>query len=169
VIAHPGWLGAGRVAVLILPDADALLGRPRFDAAEDVLRLCLGITWSDRMIIQTRHPGDPALQALVRWDPEGFWRSEAPRRAQLGYPPAKVLIHLDAPAGRAQDIALQVRAALPAVDELAGPDLHGRLQVKSADPRGTLSALEPLRHRWSSEDIRVTLDVDPVPALDRRH
>ena len=168
VVARPAWLTDNRAGVLVLPDAEALLGRPRFDAAEDLLRLCLAISWAERMIVQTRHPADPAIQALVRWDPEGFWRGEAPRRAQLGYPPARVLVHLDAPPGSAGDLVPQLRAALPTGDELAGPDLEGRLQVKSTDPHGTLSALVPLRHRWSADDIRVTVDVDPVPALDRR-
>jgi hypothetical protein len=43
------------------------------------------------------------------------------------------------------------------------------MQVKSTDPRGTLSALVPLRERWSRDDVRVGVDVDPVPALDRRN
>jgi primosomal protein N' (replication factor Y) len=169
VVRRPTWLGDEHARVLVLPDADALLARPRYDAAEDLLRLCLAATWTDRMIVQTRQPGDPAVQALVRWDPTGFWRGEARRRAQLGYPPARVLIYVDTPAQLATDVAKLIEAALPAGDELTGPDLEGRLAVKSADPRGTLSALDPLRQRWSREDVRVGVDVDPVPALDRRY
>jgi primosomal protein N' (replication factor Y) len=169
VVRRPTWLGDEHARVLVLPDADALLARPRYDAAEDLLRLCLAATWTDRMIVQTRQPGDPAVQALVRWDPAGFWRGEARRRALLGYPPARVLIHVDAPAQLATDVAKLIEAVLPASDELSGPDLDGRLRVKSADPRGTLSALDPLRRRWSREDVRVGVDVDPVPALDRRY
>ncbi len=167
VVRHPAWLGDGTAGVLVLPDADALLGRPRYDAAEDLLRLCLSVAWARRMIVQTRQPAEPAVQALVRWDPEGFWRGEAQRRAQLGYPPARTLVHLDAPRAQADAVAAEVRGALPAGDELGGPDLDGRLVVKSTDPRGTLTALDELRRRWSKDDLRVTVDVDPVPALDR--
>lgn len=168
VVGHPTWLGDERARVLVLPDVDALLGRPRFDAAEDLLRLCLTADWAQRMIIQTRQPTHPAVQALVRWDPDGFWRGEAERRAQLGYPPARVLIHLDAQVADATDVADAARTALPDDDELGGPDTDGRLVVKSNDPRGTLSALDALRRRWSSQGLRVGVDVDPVPALDRR-
>jgi primosomal protein N' (replication factor Y) len=169
VVRRPAWLGDGRASVLVLPDADALLARPRFDAAEDLLRLCLAATWTNRMIIQTRQPADPAVQALVRWDPAWFWRGEAVRRAELGYPPARVLMYVDVPADQAADMAKLIEAALPADDELTGPDLDGRIGVKSADPRGTLSALDPLRRRWSREGVRLSVDVDPVPALDRRY
>jgi primosomal protein N' len=169
VVGRPAWLGDGPADVLVLPDADALLARPRYDAAEDLLRLCLGATWTRRIIVQSRRPADPAVQALVRWDPTGFWRGEAPRRAEVGYPPARVLVTLDPPAEAAAGIADAVRAALPHGDELRGPALDGRLQVKSGDPHGTLSALEPLRRRWSRDDVRVPVDVDPEPALDRRH
>lgn len=165
VVTRPAWLGDDAVEVLVLPDADALLGRPRFDASEDLLRLCMAIVWARRIIVQTRQPAHPAIQALVRWDAAGFWRGEAERRAELGYPPSRVLIQLDA--ADADPVAGAVAEALPDGDELSGPDTGGRLLVKSSDPRGTLSALDPLRRRWSSDDKRVAVDVDPVPALDR--
>ena len=165
VVRRPAWLGDDVAAVLVLPDADALLGRPRYDAAEDLLRLCMAVVWARRIIVQTRQPTHPAVQALVRWDAVGFWRGEAERRAELGYPPSRVLIHLDA--ADADAVAGAVGAALPDGDQLSGPDVDGRLLVKSSDPRGTLSALEPVRRRWSSDDVRVTLDVDPVPGRDR--
>ena len=36
--------------------------------------------------MQTRHPGDPAVQALVTGRPERFHRTEAARRAEAGFP-----------------------------------------------------------------------------------
>jgi primosomal protein N' (replication factor Y) len=167
VVRRPAWLGDASADVLVLPDADALLGRPRYDAAEDVLRLCLTAVWARRMIIQTRQPTHPAIQALVRWDPEGFWHGEAARRAELGYPPSRVLINVDLPTGDAEALAGEVAGALPPDDDPSGPDLDGRVVVKSNDPRGTLSALDPMRRRWARDGLRVTVDVDPVPSLDR--
>lgn len=167
VVRRPEWLGDDRAQVLVLPDADALMARPRFDAAEDLLRLCMTVVWAQRLIVQTREPAAPAIQALVRWDADGFWRGEARRRGELGYPPARVLINLEAPQADAEATAAAVTTALPRGDQVTGPDLGGRVVVKSVDPRGTLSALDPLRRRWSSDDVRVVVDVDPVPALDR--
>lgn len=167
VVRRPAWLDGNTADVLVLADADALLGRPRYDAAEDLLRLCLSVRWARRIVVATRRPTDPAVQALVRWDPDGFWRGEAARRAELGYPPARVLIHMDVATG-ATEVASQVTEVLPRDDDLSGPSLDGRLVVKSTDPRGTLSALRPLRQRWSRDDIRVPVDVDPEPSLDRR-
>ena len=167
VVRRPAWLADATADVLVLPDADALLGRPRYDAAEDLLRLCLTAVWTRHMVIQTRQPAHPAIQALVRWDPDGFWRGEAARRAALGYPPSRVLVNVDLPTGDAETLTDAMRSALPPDDELTGPDLDGRVVVKSNDPRGTLSALDPVRRRWARQDRRVTVDVDPVPSLDR--
>jgi primosomal protein N' len=41
---------------------------------------------SGRVIVQTRHPGDPAVQSLVSGNPHRFHRSELPRRADAGFP-----------------------------------------------------------------------------------
>jgi primosomal protein N' (replication factor Y) len=41
-----------------------------------------------RVVVQTREPGDPAIQALVRWDPWFFHRAERRRREEAGFPPA---------------------------------------------------------------------------------
>jgi primosomal protein N' (replication factor Y) len=39
-----------------------------------------------RVLVQTRDPSDPAIQALVRWDPWHLHRSEAGRRKEAGFP-----------------------------------------------------------------------------------
>ncbi len=164
VVSRPRWLGEEHADVVVLPDADAMLGRPALDAAEDALRLWLATgRWVRRIVVQTREPGHPAVQALVRWDPVGFWEREAPRRAELRYPPAASLV-----AVRAADptvaaaAAAALRAALPPDDEVLGPGLDGGVLVKSADLRGTLAALTPLRQDWDRGDRKVRVDVDPV-------
>lgn len=168
VVRTPAWLGHERVRVLVLPDVDAMLGRPRFDAAEDTLRLLLSVAWAERMIVQTRSPTGAAVQALMRWDPLGFWRAEAPRRSELGYPPARVLIRLSTDPPHAAELADGVRRGVPAGDIVLGPDLDGTVLLKSENPYGTLSALDPLVKRWAREDRGVRVDVDPVPALEQR-
>nr|MBA2529226.1 primosomal protein N' [Euzebyales bacterium] len=95
--------------------------------------------------------------------PEGYWEREAPRRAELRYPPASSLIRLVAPnEGTAAEVAAAAREALPPGDEVLGPDLDHGLLLKCAQLRGTLVALTPLRHAWDRAGRGVRIDVDPL-------
>jgi primosomal protein N' len=79
------------VAVL---DADRARRRAGITSAEQALA-----TWHEaaawagprseggRVLVQTRDPGDPAVQALVRWDPWHFHRADRRRREEAGFPP----------------------------------------------------------------------------------
>ena len=164
VVSRPEWLGGGRADVVVLPDADAMIRRPGFSAAEDALRLWFAVArWTSHVVLQTRDPAHHAVQALVRWDPAGFWDREVERREELRLPPIATLIQLrcaDTAAG-AQVVA-ELRDALPRGDEVLGPDLVGAVLVKSSDRRGTLAALRPLREDWAKHDRKVRVDVDPL-------
>ena len=164
VVARPDWLQGGPAAAVVIPDADALLQRPAFGAAEDTLRLWMAVArWAPRVILQTREPRHHAVQALVRWDAAGFWDAEAQRRAELRLPPATALIGVACPDGdTAAAVAAELRGALPERDEVWGPDLDGDLLVKCSDLRGTLAALTPLREDWAKHDRKVRVDVDPL-------
>jgi len=165
VVDRPVWLGGAVADVVVVPDADALLGRPAFDAGEDALRLWLAAGhWTRHLIVQTREPDHPAVAALVRWDPEGFWRRETERRAELGWPPHRWLVRLTAPPATVTEVARAVREALTAGEEVLGPDPDGAIVVTSPALRGTLAALEPLRRAWGRDDTGVRIDVDPVHA-----
>jgi primosomal protein N' (replication factor Y) (superfamily II helicase) len=172
VVVRPRWLGDTPPAAIVLPDADAMLRRPALDASEDALRLWFALArWAVHeggaraatVVLQTREPADAAVQALVRWDPAGFWEREAERRAELRFPPAASLIGLRAPVAEAAGVATALRAALATTDaDVLGPDPDGRLLVKTATLRAVLAALVPLRHAWALGDRRVRIDVDPV-------
>lgn len=162
VVGDPAWLGGEQAAVVVVPDADALLGRPALEAGEDALRLWFAAALVTRhVVLQTREPANPAVQALVRWDPEGFWRREAERRAELAWPPHSSLVRLAAEAP--EEVAAAVRGAVPPADEVLGPDPSGGVLVKSRGLRGTLRALTPLRQDWGKRSVRVRIDVDPSP------
>jgi primosomal protein N' (replication factor Y) (superfamily II helicase) len=116
------------------------------------------------VVVQTREPEHHAVQALVRWDPGGFWREESTRRAELRFPPAGYAIRLDV-AGDGDRVAEDLRGALPEGDALLGPRRDGErsgLLVKSGERWATLEALEPLRRAWSEAGLDVRFDVDPV-------
>ena len=163
VVDRPRWLRGGTSDVVVIPDADAMLLRPGYDAAEDALRLWFAVArWTPRVVLQTREPNHHAVQALVRWDAQGFWERELEAREALRFPPAAALIRLravDAPS--AVSVGDQVRAAL-AGEEVLGPDLHGAVLVKTDDLRGTLARLDALREDWGQRDVKVRVDVDPL-------
>jgi primosomal protein N' (replication factor Y) (superfamily II helicase) len=163
VVDRPGWLGEEPAAVAVLPDADAMLNRPALDSSEDALRLWFAVArWCRRLIVQTREPNHPAVQALVRWDPAGFWQRERERRAELRYPPAASLIRVSSPPGSAAGVADALRRVLPEGDEVLGPGLDGEVLVKSDRLPATLEALRPLHEDWDRSDRKVRIDVDPV-------
>lgn len=177
--APPGPVGA-----VLLPDVDGQLRRPALDAAEDTLRLSMqlagwtvagrddagrGVRASDRerpalVVVQTREPDHAVVQALVRWDPGGFWRTEAATRAELRFPPAAHAIRLDV-AGGGTEVAAELRAALPTGDDVLGPLPAGdraTILVRADDRAATLAAMAPARTGWSKAGIDVRVDVDPV-------
>jgi primosomal protein N' (replication factor Y) len=163
VVMRPGWLRGAPADLAVVVDADAMLRRGALDASEDALRLWLALTrWSRHVIVQTRERTHPAIQALVRRDPHGFWEREAERRAELRYPPAGWLVRVTGTAGDGDRVASELRARLPAPDEVLGPSTDGAVLVKSAALRGTLAALTPLRYAWGSHGRRVRVDVDPA-------
>jgi primosomal protein N' (replication factor Y) len=86
------------VAVL---DPDRALARPGVLAGEQALATWMeAVAWTGprpsgaRALVQTRRSGQPAIQALVRWDPLPFLLAEAGRRAQAGFPPGHAVFRV---------------------------------------------------------------------------
>jgi primosomal protein N' (replication factor Y) (superfamily II helicase) len=86
--------GALRVGLVAILDPDRARRRAGLSAPEQVLATWFeAATWTGprgrggRVVVQTREPGDPAIQALVRWDPWHFHRAERRRREEAGFPP----------------------------------------------------------------------------------
>ncbi len=103
-------LGSPGLDLVGILNADASLRRPGVDARERAL-----VTWFEaaawcrpdgRVIVQTNAPNDPAVQALVSGRPERFRRTEAPRRAEAGFP-----------------------AGSPVFRVMGGPELEGDLRT----------------------------------------
>lgn len=82
-----GPVGLDLVGIL---DADLAARRPGLSAVERALASWFeAAAWArpnGRVIVQTRSPNDPAVQALVTGRPERFHRAEIARRAQAGFP-----------------------------------------------------------------------------------
>ncbi|MCA1726663.1 MAG: hypothetical protein LC722_03115 [Actinobacteria bacterium] len=74
-------------------DADRMLTRPGLSGPEQVLSTWFeAAAWArprphGRVIVETTHPGYPAIQSLVRGNPELFNERDAARRTEAGFPP----------------------------------------------------------------------------------
>jgi primosomal protein N' (replication factor Y) (superfamily II helicase) len=171
---HPPLTGCRTVVVV---GADTALGQAEVRAAEEAYR-----TWSraaawcgprggaGRLVLQTRHGGHHAVQALVRWDPEFFWRHELPRRVELGFPPARRLVLVEGPEpGEATAAMAALAAALGPKAELLGPAAMGRgwrIIAKVEDAESAARALRPLLVEASrAGSPRMSVDVEPLEVL----
>ena len=87
VVRDLGVAGLDLVAIL---DVDLAAARPGLTAREHALAIWMeAVGWarpSGSAIVQTAHPGDPAVQALVRGRPDRFHERERARRAEAGFP-----------------------------------------------------------------------------------
>lgn len=86
--------GSVRTSLVAVLDADRARRRAGLGAPEQVLATWFeAAAWAGsrtrggRVLVHTREPGDPAVQALVRWDPWHFHRAERRRRVEAGFPP----------------------------------------------------------------------------------
>jgi len=86
--------GPRRVDLVGVLDADRARRRAGLHSGEQALATWMeAAMWAGprkdngRVLIHSREPGDPAIQALVRWDPWHFHRAERRRREEAGFPP----------------------------------------------------------------------------------
>ena len=171
---HPPLTGCRTVVVV---GADTAFGQAEVRAAEEAYR-----TWSraaawcgprggaGRLVLQTRSGGHHAVQALVRWDPEFFWRHELPRRVELGFPPARRLVLVEGPEPEEATVAMAaLAAALGPKVELLGPAAMGRgwrIIAKVEDAESAARALRPLLTEASRAGApRMSVDVEPLEVL----
>ncbi len=136
-----------------------------------------------RVLIQTYKPDNPAVEAVVTHDYDGFARVELLAREEAGYPPfvRMVALRIDArepaaaraaataaaeAAGRVGGGAVRVRGPAPApIEKLRG---RTRWQVwLSSTERGPLvaAARAGAAAAVGNDDLRVAVDVDPHSVL----
>ena len=79
-------------------DADLAARRPGLSARERALATWFEAAgWADpdgHVVVQTEHPNDPAVQALVSGRPDRFARAELPRRAEAGFPVGSLVLRI---------------------------------------------------------------------------
>jgi primosomal protein N' (replication factor Y) len=83
-------LGPADLDLVAILDADQAAARPGLGARERALTTWMEATgWArphGRAIVQSAHPSDPAVQALVRGNADRFHARERERRAAAGFP-----------------------------------------------------------------------------------
>jgi primosomal protein N' (replication factor Y) (superfamily II helicase) len=175
VVATPGAepVAEGGYAAVVLLDTWLMLSRPDLRTTEESLRRWLNAAALARpgdaggRVVAVGDPAEPALQALVRWDPVGFAQREMAERRSARLPPASRLATL---VGAEDDVEAAVAALrLPEGAELLGPvpagDTGQRLVVRVPRPAGAalsraLVELQGLRDAKKLPAVRV--QVDPV-------
>jgi primosomal protein N' (replication factor Y) len=86
--------GSRRMSLVAVLDPDRARRRAGLAAPEQALATWMeAAAWAGprdgggRVLVNTEDPSDPAIQALIRWDPWHFHRAERRRRAEAGFPP----------------------------------------------------------------------------------
>ncbi|MDR7556740.1 MAG: primosomal protein N' [Armatimonadota bacterium] len=165
------WLEVLRPQVVALVDADRMLHRPEFRAAERALALlrAVGLASGALVLVETSDPAHPALRAAVAPTLRAFYADELAQRAALGYPPARTLLLLTlfGPAAAVDALTARLAADPPPGVEVLGPaPVPGdppRMQVvlKAADREAARALVWPLLTGGAPRGVRVVADVDP--------
>ena len=158
-VTDAGPLGLDLVALL---DPDRALARPGLRAGEQAVATWMeAAAWArgraegGRVLLQTRHPGHPAVQAVVRWDPQPFLEGEARRRREAGFPPGHPVFRV---AGRAGDATLRT---LPGTAVLAATgDGDETICLVTVSP-GALPAFRQHVVRLASEGMVARVEAEP--------
>jgi primosomal protein N' (replication factor Y) (superfamily II helicase) len=174
------WVGTKpalrpEVALVGVLDADALIRRPDFRAAERGFQALAEMSeWAGpasdggRLIIQTAEPRHHAVQAIVRADYRFFLEREVELRKELGYPPFSELIKTTVSGGDARGaIERMARVCRDEGARVLGPiavraqDMASfQILCKCSDAGSVARALRPLVAALPAT-LRVAVDVDP--------
>ena len=174
------WIGTKQVfrpdvTLVGVIDADALIRRPDFRAAEQAYQAFAEMSeWAGprsaggRLFLQTSEPGHHSVQAVARGDYLLFLQRESEQRRELSYPPFGELVRIQASGERAKELAEQASAAarsaggrvLGPIEVLGSGDPILEMLVKCPDALVVARALRVILPGLSAGS-RLRIDVDP--------
>jgi primosomal protein N' (replication factor Y) len=142
VVATPGAepVVDGGYACVVLLDTWLMLARPDLRTAEESLRRWMNAAALARpasrggRVVVVGDPAEPALQALVRWDPGGFAHREMSERQSAHLPPASRLATLTGDPAAVEEALTMLE--LPAGAEVLGPVPAGDGPATAEPARG---------------------------------
>jgi primosomal protein N' (replication factor Y) len=145
-----------RAGAVVFLDFDAEMLAPRYRAGEQALALLArAARVAGTVMVQTRQPGHPVIEAAVRADPGRLAESELAIRKELALPPATALAQLSGEG--AADFADGLATALDGV-EVGGPDADGRWLVRARDEEQLCDSLAAVPRPQG----RLRIEVDPL-------
>ena len=99
-------VGPLRLDLVAILDADRALARAGIHAGEQTLATWMeAAAWAGprseggRVVLHSRRPAHPAVQALVRWDPVPFLLAQARSRAEAGFAPGQAIFRITGEGG----------------------------------------------------------------------
>ena len=148
------------VGVIAFVDFDQELMAPRYRASEQAMALLARAARilgprarGGRLVVQTRNPHHPVLDAALHADPSRMAEGERATRESLGFPPVRALAEVS---GAAAPEFIEAMG-LPLGVEVLGP-VEGRWLLRAADHTTLCDALAaPPRPAG-----RVRIEVDPL-------
>jgi len=163
VLHRVGAAGVG-VGAVVFVEFDGELSAPRYRAPEEALAelarasRVVGGRGGGRVLVQTRQPDHPVLQAALRADPGRLAELELAVRQELGLPPVTALAELSGDPGTTAGVA----AALTAHGglEVIGPT-DGHWLVRARDHRILCDALAEVGRPVGAGNDMLRIEVDP--------
>ncbi|HXF56586.1 MAG TPA: hypothetical protein VNO34_03255, partial [Actinomycetota bacterium] len=160
-------LGPLRLDLVAVLDPDRALARPGVHAGERALATWMeAAAWAGprggggRVLVQTRQPGHPALQALVRWDPLPYLLEEARRRTEAGFPPGHPVFRVAGGPGLAE--ALREAGAETVLATAAGDEAgRGGTVCLVAVPPGRLGPFRQAVLALAAEGVVDRVEAEP--------
>ncbi len=163
VVSTPGVepVAAGGYAAAVFLDADLVLSRAALRVDEEALRRWLNAAALVRPSGEVLVVGDSAwapVQALVRWDPEGFANRELASRAELGLPPARRAAVLTG----APDVLARACADLPGSARVLGPVADGEGRDRSIVTVQWSESAQLARHLHDAQAVATARKEGPL-------
>ena len=129
-------VGPRELDLVAILDPDRALVRSGVHAGEQALATWMeAAAWTrprskgGRVLAQTRSPGHPALQALIRWDPIPFLRQEAESRTRAGFAPGHPTFRIEGTEALPQELA-----GIPTETALTSPRGEGTVCLVAVRP-----------------------------------